>query len=68
MKKLTPEQINSLTYFWLEKLDLESYYAFEELKPQIEVEYPELIIAWYSYKNAIEKMYDVIYSMPVYYS
>lgn len=53
MKKLTEEQLNDLKYFWEFKGDLERYSSFEELKPIIQQDYPEIIKAWNDYKASI---------------
>ena len=63
MEKLTSEQIESLKYFWKEKSDLERYAFFEELKPQIQEQFPELLKAWYDYKAGIKIMDLVIDSL-----
>jgi len=53
MAKLTDEHLSMLKYFWEEKGDLERYYAFEELKPIIQEERPEIMKAWNDYKASI---------------
>ena len=58
--KLTDTQISDLKYFWEEKGDLERYCDFEELKPLIQEQYPELLKAWYDYKASITIMDAVI--------
>jgi len=61
--KLTEHDINSLKYFWHSKGDLERLTTFEELKPLIEKEYPELLKAWNDYKVSIKIMEAVIDSI-----
>lgn len=51
--KLTNEEKQDLIYFWEETGDLERYCHFEKLLPKINNEFPELLNAWYSYKNSI---------------
>jgi len=63
MEKLTEEQINDLKYFWEEKGDLERLYNFEELKPKIQEQFPELLKAWYDYKASIKIMDAVVKSL-----
>ena len=63
MEKLTIEQISDLRYFWEEKGDLERYAFFEELKPQIQEQFPELLKAWYDYKASIKIMDAVVESL-----
>jgi hypothetical protein len=63
MNKLTDIQIDDLKYFWEEKGDIERYVYFEELKPQIQEEYPELLKAWYDYKASIKIMDAVVKSL-----
>lgn len=63
MEKLTDEQISDLKYFWEEKGDLERYVYFEELKPQIQEQHPELLKAWYDYKTSIKIMDVVVKSL-----
>lgn len=62
-KKLSEEEISDLKYFWEEKGDVERYYKFEELKPLIQEQYPELYKAWYDYKASIKIMDAVIKSL-----
>lgn len=63
MEKLTEDQIQDLRYFWQEKGDLERFCDFEELKPQIQNEYPELLKAWYDYKASIQILNLVVESL-----
>lgn len=63
MEKLTEDQIQDLKYFWQEKGNLERFCDFEELKPQIQNEYPELLKAWYDYKASIQILNLVIESL-----
>ena len=62
MSKLTSEQKDMIRYFWEEKGSLERYCDFEELKPIIQEEYPEILKAWYDYKASIKIMDAVINS------
>jgi hypothetical protein len=39
-----------LKYFWSTKRDLECYAQFEEIKPMLESEHPEILKAWNDYK------------------
>jgi len=43
--KLTYEQIGSIKYFILEKGDIERWTGWDETKPLVEAEFPELIHA-----------------------
>ena len=63
MQNLTEEQIDDLKYFWEEKGDLERLNNFEELKPKIQSQFPELMKAWYNYKQSIKKLNEVIKSI-----
>jgi hypothetical protein len=63
MSKLTDEQKSDIRYFWEEKGDISRYCDFEELKPIIQEEYPELLKAWYDYKASIKIMDVVIKSL-----
>lgn len=60
MNKLTEEEKLDLKYFWEEKRDLERLYTFDELKPKIQEEFPEILKAWYDYKASIKIMTAVI--------
>jgi hypothetical protein len=60
MSKLTEEEINDLAYFWEDKGDLERYCYFEDLKPKIQQQFPELLKAWYDYKASVGIMNAVI--------
>jgi len=63
MSKLTDEQKDMLRYFWEEKGDITRYCEFEELKPIIQEEYPELLKAWYDYQASIKIMDAVCKSL-----
>ena len=63
MEKLTEEQIYDLKYFWEEKGDLERLCNFEELKPKIQEQFPELLKAWNDYKTSIKIMNAVVKSI-----
>lgn len=63
MRELTEDDINNLKYFWEEKGDIERYVHFEELKPQIQEQFPELLKAWSDYKTSIKIMDAVIKSI-----
>lgn len=47
---ITEEEKRMLQYFWEAKGDLERYCKFEEIKPKLQKEYPEVIKAWNDYK------------------
>ena len=59
MDKLTEEDLNNLQYFWQEKEDLERFSSFEELKPLLEKEKPEVLKAWNDYKTS-RKILDIV--------
>ena len=63
MERLTDAQISLLKYFWEDKGDLERFGKFEQLKPQIQEQYPELLKAWYDYKASIKIMDAVVKSL-----
>lgn len=54
--KLNAEHLDMIKYFWEEKGDIERYCHFEELKPIIQQEKPEILKAWYDYKASIKIM------------
>lgn len=56
MAQLTERQKKDLHYFWVYKGDLERWSSFEELKPQIEIEFPKILRAWYKYKKSIKRL------------
>jgi len=56
MNKLTDEQRSMLRYFWEEKGDLSAYCDFEELKPAIRKECPELLWAWQDYLKSVKNL------------
>lgn len=60
MEKLTEEEKHSIKYFWVHEGDLERLIGFEELKPKIEAEYPEVLKAWNDYKISIKILDAVI--------
>ena len=53
MSKITDKQISDLRYFWEYKGDLERYSSFEDIKEDLEKEYPEIMRAWNDYKRSI---------------
>ena len=59
-KKLTEDQLSSIKYFWQDKGDLERYCSFEELKPALLEQKPEIIKAWNDYKTAVAILDAVI--------
>lgn len=59
MDKITEQELDSIKYFWEYKGDLERYTKFEELKPKLEREYPEILKAWNDYKASI-KILDLV--------
>lgn len=63
MEQLTQTDIDQIKYFWQEKEDIERYINFEELKPEIQKKFPELLKAWNDYKAARKIMYLVINSL-----
>ena len=62
-QKLTEEQISSIKYFWEGTGNLEIYVYFEELKPLIEKNHPELLKAWSDYKISAKILDAVIKSL-----
>ena len=44
------EEINTIQYFWQDKGDLSRYAGWEKLQPILQVECPELLLAWNQYK------------------
>lgn len=63
MDKLTDGQICMLKYFWEEKGSLERYFEFDNLKPILREQYPQIIKAWEDYKASIAIMDAVIKSL-----
>jgi hypothetical protein len=63
MPQLTEEQISDIKYFWEYKGDLERYSSFEELKPLIWEQKPQIMKAWNDYKASIEILNAVIESL-----
>ena len=53
LEKLTEDEKLDLIHFWQEKGDLERYIRFEELKPKIQEEFPEILKAWSDYKATV---------------
>ena len=52
IQKDEESHLNSLLYFWTERGDLERYANFEKIKPMLAKRHPEILRAWYSYKDA----------------
>lgn len=44
------EHLDFLRYFWEEKGDIERYACFEDIKPWLQENYPEILKAWSEYK------------------
>lgn len=47
--KLKDSDLEMLKYFWESKQDIERYAGFEEIKADLEREFPEIIKAWNDY-------------------
>ena len=60
---VTEEDINSITYFWEEKGDLEAWIDWEKRKPIIERERPEIVQAWSDYQLSISTLDAVVKSL-----
>ena len=58
--KLTDEDLSSIAYFWLEKGDLERWTGWEQAKPAVARQYPEILKAWEDYKTSIRTMNAVV--------
>lgn len=56
MAKLNNEQKDMIKYFWREKGNMERYACFEELKPLIAQELPEVLMAWENYKAILAEL------------
>lgn len=54
--QLTAEELGSLSYFWLEKGDLERYTLWEKLQPSLKEHHPEIPKAWSKYKKAESRL------------
>lgn len=63
MGKITDQQLNDIKYFWENKGDLERLSGFEEMMPDLEREYPEIIKAWRDYKASIKILDAVIWKI-----
>lgn len=55
-EKIAQSDIEMLKYFWKEMGDLERWVRFEQIKPQIQQQFPELMKAWEDYKASIKIM------------
>ena len=58
--KLTEGDIMDIIYFWNEKGDLERMSNFNDLIPLLQVDYPEVLKAWFDYKASMNIMDAVI--------
>ncbi len=61
--ELTEEDIRSISYFWLEKHDLERWAGWEEAKPAVARQFPELLKAWEDYKTNARTLDAVVKNM-----
>lgn len=59
MGELTESQISDLKYFWEEWGDLERMASFDDIKPMLQEEKPEVLKAWNEYKTSM-KILDII--------
>lgn len=60
---ITEEQKNMLLYFWEEKEDIERYCDFEDMLPELQKDYPEVIKAWSDYKASRKILTAVLKNM-----
>lgn len=49
---IDPNDMAMLVYFWEEKGDIERYAGFEDIKPDLQAEYPEVLKVWNDYITA----------------
>lgn len=56
MKRVTYEDIRSLTYFWQEYEDITRWIGWEDCRPDLEAEHPEVVEAWIKYRDARHAM------------
>jgi hypothetical protein len=54
------EQVTMLRYFWEEYSDIEIYAGFEEMRPYLQDNYPEILKAWEDYKMSERMLSTVI--------
>lgn len=57
---LTTENINVILYFCREKGDPERIIDWQDLLPQVSIQFPELIEAWEARKAAVKRFYEVV--------
>lgn len=60
---ITEEQKNMLLYFWEEKGDIERYCDFENVLPELQKQYPEVLKAWNDYKISKRTLTSVLKSI-----
>lgn len=63
MSTLSEQELNSLKNFWFCNGDLDNYIDFKSLIPRLQVHHPELLHAWYNYKQSIETLNQIIGSL-----
>lgn len=54
------EHLSMIKYFWDEKGDIERYCHFEEVKPRLKENNPEIWEAWKKYKKSLKILNSVL--------